>query len=702
MGRFRLDHMLDFLTSTELFLGLLWAGLAALSITLLVLTRTRWGQSRPLRKCLLLSLLAHLLLAGYATTVQICSVGSQPEDESVMRVALTDAQTAPTDPGAVPPPPKPWEQLLHESVVEPEIADARRAPVEPRPDPHRRRAAARDVSPADIDLEHMPEPEAAEPISKPDPALLEPHERDKPSVRRPEPLEALKAKRREPILLSVPAKRPADRPKMATQREAPEREAPGGLPSELSGAPTLAPRVAHEADTTDPAQLIRDIADFPTPTPLGEPAQATAEPTVSGEGSSAGAPGRPEWPSRLAPSVKESVAAGPRESPDAEANVDPDPPQLVRIQPREKPHDVPEIYRLRLLPDRSRQAERRGATPQSEAAVQQGLKWLAANQEPDGRWRASRHGAGRETRVAGQDRHGAGVRADTGMTALALLSFLAAGHTHRQGPYRENVRKGLDFLLGAQRSDGSLQGKATSFAAMYCHSMATFALSEACALTGDARLEQPVRRAIGHIVAAQDRGGGGWRYTPGDPGDTSQLGWQLMALKSGELAGIPIPSSTRQRAVRFLASVSSGRNGGLASYRPKERITRPMTAEALYCRQLLGMPAGSPTAGEAADYLLGELPGEGPVNLYYWYYCTLALCPMQGDHWYRWNQALQKDLISRQCSSGTLSGSWDPATVWGGYGGRVYSTALATLCLEVYYRYLPLQAETAGEEKSLR
>ena len=190
MGRFRLDHMLDFLTSTELFLGLLWAGLAALSITLLVLTRTRWGQSRPLRKCLLLSLLAHLLLAGYATTVQICSVGSEPEDESVMRVALTDARPAPNDPSAAPPQ-KPWEQLLHESVVEPELAEARRAPLEPTPELRRRRAAPREVSPGDIDLEHMPEPGAAEP--KPDPTVLEPPERDRASVRRPEPLEAPKA-----------------------------------------------------------------------------------------------------------------------------------------------------------------------------------------------------------------------------------------------------------------------------------------------------------------------------------------------------------------------------------------------------------------------------------------------------------------------------------------------------------------------------
>jgi hypothetical protein len=364
-------------------------------------------------------------------------------------------------------------------------------------------------------------------------------------------------------------------------------------------------------------------------------------------------------------------ATAPGELPDVEVHAEADPSLLARNEPREMPHEVPGIYRLRLSPDRARQSERRGATAQSEAAVDEGLKWLAANQERDGRWLPSRHGAGREARVDGQDRGKAGIRADTGMTGLALLAFLAAGNTHRQGPYQDNVRRGLDFLIATQQPDGSLKGEASSFAAMYCHAMATFALSEAYAMTGDTKLDRPVRRAIDYTVSAQDPQGGGWRYTPGDPGDTSQLGWQLMALKSAELAGIPTDASARERALRFLASVSSGRNGGLASYRPGERTTRPMTAEALYCRQLLGMPAGSPTANEAANYLLSELPGEGQVNLYYWYYCTLALYQMQGDHWDRWNQALQKNLVARQRRSGTLSGSWDPTTVWGGYGGRV-------------------------------
>ncbi len=53
---------------------------------------------------------------------------------------------------------------------------------------------------------------------------------------------------------------------------------------------------------------------------------------------------------------------------------------------------------------------------------------------------------------------------------------------------------------------------------------------------------------------------------------------------------------------------------------------------------------------------------------------------------------MQRQLLRLQRTDGHLAGSWDPDTVWGSYGGRVYSTAMATLCLEVYYRYLPLTA----------
>ena len=305
--------------------------------------------------------------------------------------------------------------------------------------------------------------------------------------------------------------------------------------------------------------------------------------------------------------------------------------------------------------------------------------------------------------VAGRDRQEAGIQSDTGITGLALLAFLAAGHTHREGPHQDHVRRGLQYLLSVQATDGHLGGRATTFAKMYCHAMAAFALSEAYAMTGDERLRRPVLRAVTYTVTAQEPTSGGWRYRPGDPGDTSQCGWQLMALKSAELAGIPMPVRTYNGMVRYLRSAARGNHGGLSAYRPGEQITRPMTAEALVCWQFLGMPRQHPAGNEAGDYLLGELPGQSKANLYYWYYATLGMYQLQGTHWQQWNEALRTTLVESQQKTGAPSssntaGSWDPDTVWGGYGGRVYSTALATLCLEVYYRFLPLYVNAAPAE----
>jgi hypothetical protein len=203
---------------------------------------------------------------------------------------------------------------------------------------------------------------------------------------------------------------------------------------------------------------------------------------------------------------------------------------------------------------------------------------------------------------------------------------------------------------------------------------------------------------LGYTIRNQNPTSGGWRYQLGDPGDTSQLGWQFMALKSGDLAGIPIPGSTREGIIRFLGSVAAGTQGGLASYRPNEPVSRAMSAEAIACWQLLGMPRQHPAGRELGEYLLGGLPGEGKTNVYYWYYGTLAMYQLQGIYWTRWNDALRSALLSSQIKDGSEAGSWDPDGVWGGYGGRVYSTALSTLCLEIYYRYLPLYREAASPE----
>lgn len=331
-----------------------------------------------------------------------------------------------------------------------------------------------------------------------------------------------------------------------------------------------------------------------------------------------------------------------------------------------------------------------GGSEETERAVMRGLSWLARAQSSDGRWDAARHGAGVERTVHGQDRRGAGARSDHGVTGLAVLAFLGAGSTHREGVHAAEVARAIEFLIARQKPDGSLAGDAEFFAALYCHGMATIALGEACGMTGDQRLREPLARAVAHTLSRQSPATGGWRYAAGDRGDTSQLGWQVMALSAARNAGLQGLDPSLARAGGFLAGVSSGRSGGLASYRPGERPTAAMTAEALFCRLLLGLDPAHPTALEAVAFLEAMPPDSGPFNAYACYYGTLAMFHAGGSAWGRWNERMQRAILPGQRSGGDLDGSWDPDGVWGGHGGRVYSTALSVLCLEVFYRYLPL------------
>jgi hypothetical protein len=356
--------------------------------------------------------------------------------------------------------------------------------------------------------------------------------------------------------------------------------------------------------------------------------------------------------------------------------------------------NLPPVYADRATGRRAAAAAARGGSQETERAVQAALAWLAAAQSGDGRWDAALHGGGVERSVPGHHRHGVGAKSDHGVTGLALLAFLGAGNTHRDGGYSETVARGLRFLVGRQRADGSLAGDAEFFASLYCHGMAGIALAECAAMTGDESLRPPLERAVHYTLSMQSPATGGWRYAAGDKGDTSQLGWQVMLLASARQAGLTGLEPAEARARTFLQSVSSGRAGGLAAYRPGERPTVAMTAEALACRMFLGMPADHPSAAEAVGLLARSLPETRSPNAYAWYYATLASFHVGGPQWDAWNSQLQAALLplQRRESSG-FDGSWDPDPVWGGHGGRVYSTAMAAMTLEVYYRHLPLHRQ---------
>ena len=329
-----------------------------------------------------------------------------------------------------------------------------------------------------------------------------------------------------------------------------------------------------------------------------------------------------------------------------------------------------------------------GGSEATEAAVASALRYLAQTQQPNGSWNPQTTGAGVERAPLGVNRHGAGGRSETAITGLALLAMIGAGNTHQQGQYAENVYRGLAFLINSQsrapHNIGSLAGSRTSvYSATYSHGIAALAMCEAAAITQDASALVSAQRAMAYTRQIQIPTTGGWRYTRHDrDGDLSQLGWQAMVLDAGHRAKIPVNQQTVNGIQRFLKSVRAGR-GGLASYRPREAPTRTMTAEALATRLLIGETIPPHEIAEAERFLMQQPPGIGVDNYYYWYYATLALHQLQDDAWAQWNVALKQRLLATQ----RPDGRWSSNTVWGGYGGEIYTTSMAALCLETYYRH---------------
>src|SRR5690606_2058397 len=185
--------------------------------------------------------------------------------------------------------------------------------------------------------------------------------------------------------------------------------------------------------------------------------------------------------------------------------------------------------------------------------------------------------------------------------------------------------------------------------------------------------------------------GGGWRYQPGDRGDLSVTGWQLMALHSARAAGWVVKPSSLTRSSHFLDSVATDRIGSQYGYMPGRGPSPAMTAEGLLSRMYLGWKRTEPGLRQGVRELARQHPPSlRERDIYYWYYATQVFHHWGGAEWRDWNKELSEILVASQIRSGHASGSWDPNSPHGPQGGRLYMTALATCTLEVYYRHAPL------------
>ncbi len=356
-------------------------------------------------------------------------------------------------------------------------------------------------------------------------------------------------------------------------------------------------------------------------------------------------------------------------------------------------------FRGRSSVEKAKLVRREGGTVESEKAVERGLEWLARHQRPNGSWSLAANEVCDDPPCPERPY----MESDVAATGLALLPMLGAGHSHTEkGRYQHTIRGGLEWLMKQQQPDGLIYTGGAFNAMMYSHAIATMTLCEAYGLTKDKGLRGPAQKAVAYIVRAQ-HALGGWRYAPMREGDTSVHGWMIFALRSADIGGLSVPKRTVRLAKRYLDTVAADDSKSLYAYMPGRGMTHSMTAEALVCRQLLGWPRDLPALKRGVAVIEENLHASPERNIYYWYYATQLLHNMRDKQaWPRWNQKIRDGLIDLQTKgNGCDRGSWDPVSpiedTWGKSAGRLYTTSLSLLTLEVYYRYLPLYRDQGGE-----
>jgi hypothetical protein len=234
---------------------------------------------------------------------------------------------------------------------------------------------------------------------------------------------------------------------------------------------------------------------------------------------------------------------------------------------------------------------------------------------------------------------------------------------------------------------------------MYSHGLAALVLCESVAMTRtdaadvpkysrqESELRRAAQRSIDYIVRHQ-HSGGGWRYIPGDTGDTSVVSCIAMTLQSAKMAGLKVPERTFEKESRFLDSVMADTYGGEYGY--QNRMSLPgTTAMGLLTRMYLGWDRTHPGIVAGIEKLTQVGPSSN--NGYFNSYATQVMHHYGGSDWDRWHPRLRDHLVGSQEEDGHMRGSWYfDGDMGSGIGGRLYITAYATMILEVYYRHMPI------------
>jgi hypothetical protein len=379
-----------------------------------------------------------------------------------------------------------------------------------------------------------------------------------------------------------------------------------------------------------------------------------------------------------------------------------------------------------------------GDVSKADAVVARSLEWLAAHQEADGSWRAEKTNPYHNKKIFARFDPNVDERFAVSVTSFALLAFQGAGYNHKSGPYADSIARGFEWLVSQQKEDGRIDAhhKEDKFglhlvATSFNHLLAVLALCEGYIGTGDESLKASAQKALNYIRPHPAAG----REYFFDTGriDISTTALLAMTAACASTAGLEYDAMNVGATLMFLMKMTDPATGmvlhSLAMARAGQKYCfggYGSAAIGLMCaayadpraekiapgagtgvkvlamqKALVGahLPAWNTRyaiAGEGFAPLaptgtperqLVKISVEDIINYDYWFFAVLGLF-LSGDDapdadWRRWHEGLAKVLTEHQEMYGDTRGSFEPECPWSRVAGRVYSTAISALAMQV-------------------
>ncbi len=288
----------------------------------------------------------------------------------------------------------------------------------------------------------------------------------------------------------------------------------------------------------------------------------------------------------------------------------------------------------------------------------------ARTQAADGRWPAAEHGGS--------------AAADLAVTSLMLLALLGDGSTMRAGPYREQVKGALRWLLAGQDAQGRLRLRPDP-EWLLDHAMGTYALAEAVRLSPLKGVVCTAALAAARALAAELG-----RMRP-QPGIELRLWAELVARSLSAAAGAAGDAAAHAAGLREVAALLRTTATGLRAVEP----------------------AGS--RERAAALLLAELCGERPIDFAALpadllvdpvesFYVLAGRWRRGGGAWREAQPSIELQVVKTQVHrrADDHAGTWSSPGAFGERHGRLGTTAAAILLLEFYYRNCRLEVASGA------